>query len=55
MRGCCFNWLRTVAVLVLLVGFNLDARDAKAQAVVGGPYSSSYRVSDYLVLQGSTA
>jgi hypothetical protein len=52
MRGCCQVSLRMVAVLLLFVVLGFGARETKAQAVVGGPYSSSYRVSDYLGAPG---
>ena len=52
MRGCSSGWPRAFAGLALVIGFGLAARDARAQAVVGGPYSSSYRVSDYLGAPG---
>jgi hypothetical protein len=52
MRGCCLVWPRTIAGLVVVFGLGLGAREARAQAVVGGPYSSSYRVSDYLGAPG---
>jgi hypothetical protein len=53
MRGCCYVvGPRTIAALVVVFGLGLGDRDARAQAVVGGPYSSSYRVSDYLGAPG---
>jgi len=52
MRGCCLVLRQTIAGLVVVIGLGLGARDARAQAVVGGPYSSSYRVSDYLGAPG---
>jgi hypothetical protein len=51
MRGCS-AWLPAVVVFAALVGLGWDAPEASAQAVVGGPYSSSYRVSDYLGAPG---
>src|SRR5271156_4484414 len=47
MRGCS-AWLRTAAIGAAVIGLGSGAREANAQAIVGGPYSSSYRVSDYL-------
>lgn len=52
MRACYPNRLWTAAILAIVVGLGLDTRDAKAQVVAGGPYSSSYRVSDYLGAPG---
>jgi hypothetical protein len=52
MRGCCAIWVRTVAVLLAMMSLGSIAGEAKAQAIVGGPYSSSYRVSDYLGAPG---
>jgi hypothetical protein len=51
MRGC--SRLRPPAAVLagaLVVG--LLTHEARAQVVVGGPYSSSYRVSDYLGAPG---
>lgn len=52
MRGCWWVGLRTVVGMVVIVGLAMGASEAKAQAMVGGPYSSSYRVSDYLGAPG---
>lgn len=51
MRGCSAR-LPSVAVFATIIGLGWGASEAKAQAVVGGPYSSSYRVSDYLGAPG---
>ena len=51
MRGCS-AWLPVVAVFTAMIGLGWGAPEASAQAVVGGPYSSSYRVSDYLGAPG---
>ena len=52
MRSCCLVLRRTIVGLAVVFGLGLGADDARAQAVVGGPYSSSYRVSDYLGAPG---
>ena len=52
MRDFSATWLRTIGVLALMTGLGMSSREAKAQAMVGGPYSSSYRVSDYLGAPG---
>jgi hypothetical protein len=51
MRGCS-KLVPTVAVLVAGIVMGSEAQEARAQAVVGGPYSGSYRVSDYLGAPG---
>ena len=51
MRGCS-AWLRTAVAFAAVIVVGLGTQEAKAQAVVGGPYSSSYRVSDYLGAPG---
>ncbi len=49
---CLSTMLRSVAVLATVALMGSAAREARGQAVVGGPYSSSYRVSDYLGAPG---
>ncbi len=51
MRRCCVRRL-AVAMVVVLTAVRLMTGEARAQAVVGGPYASSYRVSDYLGAPG---
>jgi hypothetical protein len=40
------------AVLAAILAVGLESREVRAQAVVGGPFSASYRVSDYLGAPG---
>jgi len=51
MRGCS-RLLPSATVLAAVIGMGLGTRAATAQVVVGGPYSGSYRVSDYLGAPG---
>jgi hypothetical protein len=51
MRGCS-RLFPSAVVLAALIGLGLGTREATAQVVVGGPYSGSYRVSDYLGAPG---
>jgi hypothetical protein len=51
MRDCS-NLVRSAAALAGLIFVAISTSDAKAQVVVGGPYSGSYRVSDYLGAPG---
>ena len=51
MRGYSV-WLPAVAAVTTMIGLGWGCPEANAQAVVGGPYSSSYRVSDYLGAPG---
>jgi hypothetical protein len=51
MTGCSAR-RRAIAKLVAFLVLGVVGREARAQAVVGGPYSSSYRVSDYLGAPG---
>ena len=41
-----------LAVIVVGAVVSHGAREARAQAVMGGPYSGSYRVSDYFAAPG---
>jgi hypothetical protein len=50
MRGCCATRLGIIGAIAVMIG--ASGAEAKAQAIVGGPYSSSYRVSDYLGAPG---
>jgi len=43
---------RLLAVIVVGAVVSHGAREARAQAVMGGPYSGSYRVSDYFAAPG---
>jgi len=49
---CDSRSLRPVAVLAAVLAVVLGSKEARAQLVVGGPYSNSYRVSDYLGAPG---
>jgi len=51
MRGCS-TLLPCAAVLAAAIVLGSATPEARAQVVVGGPYSSSYRVSDYLGAPG---
>jgi len=42
----------SAAVLAVLFDMGLETQEAKAQVVVGGPYSGSYRVSEFLGAPG---
>jgi hypothetical protein len=44
--------LRPAALLAAVLAVVLSGHEARAQLVVGGPYSNSYRVSDYLGAPG---
>jgi hypothetical protein len=44
--------LLTALFLAALFGLGLGTPEAKAQAMVGGPYSGSYRVSEFLGAPG---
>jgi len=43
---------RLLAAIVVGAVVSLGAGEARAQAVMGGPYSGSYRVSDYFAAPG---
>jgi hypothetical protein len=51
MRGRS-KLLSSAAVLAAVIAIGSGAREARAQAMVGGPYLGSYRVSDYLGAPG---
>src|SRR5271163_2513549 len=51
MLGCS-RLLSPAAVVVGALAAGLLTQEARAQVVVGGPYSSSYRVNDYLGAPG---
>jgi hypothetical protein len=51
MRGCS-AWVPSVVLFAAIMSLECGTPEARAQAVVGGAYSSSYRVSDYLGAPG---
>jgi hypothetical protein len=51
MRGCS-KLVLSAAVFAGTMFVGLGSREARAQVAVGGPYSGSYRVSDYLGAPG---
>jgi hypothetical protein len=51
MRGSS-KFVPSAAAFAALIFMGLGTRQAQAQVVVGGPYSGSYRVSDYLGAPG---
>src|SRR5580698_8969173 len=48
----CSKMLATVTLFVAVLSAGVGANEARAQGVVGGGYSSSYRVSEYLGAPG---
>jgi hypothetical protein len=48
----CSKMLASAALFVAMLSAGVGANEARAQGVVGGGYSSSYRVSDYLGAPG---
>ena len=48
----CSKMLASATLSVVMLGAGVGANEARAQGVVGGGYSSSYRVSDYLGAPG---
>jgi len=51
MRGCS-KVVTTAAVFAVVMVMGSGLQEARAQAMVGGPYTGSYRVSDYLGAPG---
>ncbi len=49
---CWSRFLPIVAMVAAVTLAGSAQREARAQAVVGGPYVGSYRVSDYLGAPG---
>jgi hypothetical protein len=49
---CASRLLRPAAALAAVLAIVLGSHEARAQLVVGGPYSNSYRASDYLGAPG---